>query len=833
MSSSSNPYRLARNVIPSAYRIFITPDLDTAAFAGRVEIDVDIRESTTSLTLHSLDLDLGVAELRAGDATTRSNVPEYDETYETAAFLFDGELPVGPAILEIAYTGHLNDLLVGFYRSTFTDEAGVVHTIATTQFEHSDARRAFPCWDEPSLKATFQVNLVVPSQLAAYSNSPEIASADLGDGTRSVSFAPTMKMSTYLVAFVVGPFEETPTIDVDGTPLRIIFPPGKAHLAELALECGAFSLRFFADYFNIAYPGQKMDMIAIPDFAFGAMENLGLVTYRDTALLVDLASASLAEKQRVGEVVAHELAHMWFGDLVTMEWWEGVWLNEAFATFCAALCIEAFRPEWKTWVDFAIQRDLALQVDGLHTTRPIEYEVISPDDTRGMFDVLTYEKGGSVLRMLELYLGEEVYRDGIRFYLAKHSYANTVTTDLWDALEEVSGQPVRDLMNSFILQGGHPMVSLENGRISQQPFAYGPSLAESAIGTTWLTPVFTRSLKGGAASRHLLGDDAIEITDDPPVVLNAGGAGVFRSRYATVELAAIADHLNDFAELERVTLLADSWAALLAGHSTWAEFHAVAKGLGDQNEPSTWTSVATAVGFVNRALDDERREAFVDVVRGLFAPQFDRLGWRSHAGESEVTPQLRSIVIGVLGTIGRDEAIRAEAVRLFEANTMDGDLARSILRIVADQNRPGDYETFLARREKAETPQEVQRYLWGLADFGHPRVALDAAEKCFSTFRTQDGAIVLGLLSANRVTGPRVWQYFTSRWDEAMERFPPSTLSRLAFGVPTYISDEGFASTVEKFHHEHSLGGEQRMIDQQLERMRIGLRFAEAVRAQI
>src|ERR1019366_524991 len=285
MSSSSNPYRLARNVIPSAYRIFITPDLDTAAFAGRVEIDVDIRESTTSLTLHSLDLDLGVAELRAGDATTRSNVPEYDETYETAAFLFDGELPVGPAILEIAYTGHLNDLLVGFYRSTFTDEAGVVHTIATTQFEHSDARRAFPCWDEPSLKATFQVNLVVPSQLAAYSNSPEIASADLGDGTRSVSFAPTMKMSTYLVAFVVGPFEETPTIDVDGTPLRIIFPPGKAHLAELALECGAFSLRFFADYFNIAYPGQKMDMIAIPDFAFGAMENLGLVTYRDTALL--------------------------------------------------------------------------------------------------------------------------------------------------------------------------------------------------------------------------------------------------------------------------------------------------------------------------------------------------------------------------------------------------------------------------------------------------------------------------------------------------------------------------------------------------------------------
>jgi puromycin-sensitive aminopeptidase len=435
--------------------------------------------------------------------------------------------------------------------------------------------------------------------------------------------------------------------------------------------------------------------------------------------------------------------------------------------------------------------------------------------------------------MLELYLGEENYRDGIRLYLAKHSYANTVTTDLWDALEEVSGQPVRDLMNTFILQGGHPLVSLENGKISQQPFAYGPSLAESAIGTSWLTPVFTRSLKGAAFSRHLLGDEAIEVSDDAPVVLNAGGSGVFRSRYGTAELAAIAEHLDEFDELERVTLLADSWAALLAGHSTWAEFLAVAQGLGDQNEPSTWTSVATAVGYVNRALEDDRREAFAQVVRELFSPQFNRLGWRTEVDESEITPQMRSIVIGVLGTTGRNESIRAEAVRLFEANTMDGDLARSILRIVADQNRPGDYETFLKRRESAGTPQEVQRYLWGLADFGEPRIALDAAEKCFSTFRTQDGAIVLGQLSANRVTGPKVWQYLTSRWDEAMEKFPPSSLSRLAFGVPTYITDEAFANTVEKFHHEHSLGGEQRMIDQQLERMRIGLRFAEAVRAQI
>jgi puromycin-sensitive aminopeptidase len=831
--TTANPYRLARTVVPSAYRMFITPDLEAATFAGRVEIDVDIDEPILTLRLHALDLTLGVATITAAGDTFTSGTAVGDETYETVDFAFEQEVPAGPATIEIAYTGVLNDLLVGFYRSTFTDEQGTTYTIATTQFEHSDARRAFPCFDEPSFKATYQVNLTVPSHLQAYSNSPEIASTDLGNGQRSVSFAPTMKMSTYLVAFVVGPFEETAPIDVNGTPLRIIFPPGKSHLTKLALDCGAFSLDFFSTYFDIPYPGDKLDMIAIPDFAFGAMENLGLVTYRETALLVDDQTASIAELQRVGEVVAHEIAHMWFGDLVTMEWWEGIWLNEAFATFCAALCNDAFRPEWNTWVGVGIFRDVALQIDGLHKTRPIEYEVVSPDDTRGMFDALTYEKGGSVLRMLEMYLGAEVYRDGIRHYLKKHSYANTVTTDLWDALEEVSGQPVRALMNTWILQGGHPLVSVENGEISQQPFAYGTSHGESSIGTSWLTPVFTRSLNGGEASRHLLGDTPIVINETLPVVLNAGGWGVFRSRYGTAELAAIAKRLGEFDELERATLFADSWAALLAGHITWEAFLSLAQGLGDQDEPASWASIATAVGFINRVLDDDRREAFAQVVHDLFGPQFDRLGWTAREGEGGLTPQLRSIVIGTLGTVGRDEAIRQHAIELFEANTMDGDIARSILRIVANVNRPGDYETFLQRRGKAANPQEETRYLWALCEFEDERIALDAAEKCFSTFRTQDGPIVLGQLSMNRVCGPAVWRYITSRWDEALKKFPPSVHVRLALGLPTYITDEQFANDVEKFHREHTLGGEQRTVEQQIERMHVGLTFADAVRPQI
>ncbi len=832
MTASTNPYRLARNVIPSAYRIFLTPDLESATFAGRVEIDVEVVESTSQITLHSLDLVVGAASVSAQSVTYRSGEPRYDEQFNTATFDFDQALPEGAAMVEIAFTGTLNDLLVGFYRSTYTDNEGQTHTIATTQFEHSDARRAFPCWDEPSFKATFQVNLTVPTQMAAYSNSPETSSTDLGNGWRTVTFSPTMVMSTYLVAFIVGPFEETPALDVDGVPLRIIYPLGKGHLTELALDAGAFALRFFADYFAIPYPGEKLDMVAIPDFAFGAMENLGCVTYRETALLIDPQSGSLVERQRIAEVIAHEIAHMWFGDLVTMEWWEGIWLNEAFATFMAALCTNAYKPEWKVWVSFGLDRDAALQIDGLHSTRPIEFEVVSPDDTRGMFDILTYEKGGSVLRMLEQYLGETTFRDGIRHYLVKHAYANTVTTDLWDALEEVSDQPVREVMNTWILQGGHPMVTLSQGRISQEPFAYGPARAESAIGSSWLVPVLTRSLAGGDTHRHLLSTTPLEVHDESPVVINAGGSGVFRSRYGAPELEALSPHIDELEELERATLVADSWAALFAGHVKWSDFLTTARGLGNRDEPNPWGTVASAFGMAHRALEGAAHEKLVEQTREIFMPQFERLGWDARAGEGELTPQLRAILIGVLGVIGDVETIKAEAIARFEAGDLDGDLARAILRVTAQQNRPGDYEEFLERYRNAATPQEEQRYLLSLGEFSDLAIAQDAANRCFGEFRSQDAPLVLGALTTNAVTGPAIWRDITGRWDEVLAAFPPSMVVRTTLGIPTFIRDAAFSDTVEEFHRRHPLGGDQRTVEQYLERMRVGLAFAGAVRAQ-
>ena len=831
MSTPHNPYRLPRAVVPSAYRIFLTPDLDAAAFTGRVEIDVNVDESTSTLMLHAMNLVVGPATVTSPGTSVRSGDPDIDEVYETATFSFETPLPLGPATVEIAFSGVLNDQLVGFYRSTFTDATGVSHTIATTQFEHSYARQAFPCWDEPSFKATFQVNLTVPTHLAAYSNSPVVTDTDLGNGQRSVSFAPTMKMSSYLVAFVVGAFDETPARDVRGTPLRVVYPVGKGHLTDLAMEAGEFALTFFSDYFDIPYPGDKLDMVAIPDFAFGAMENLGLITYRESALLASPERASQMELQRIAEIVAHEIAHMWFGDLVTMEWWEGIWLNEAFATFMQILATDAFRPEWKMWTSFGIDRDAAMQVDGLHSTRPIEYEVVSPADTQGMFDILTYEKGGSVLRMLERFLGDTVYRDGIRRYLKQHSYANTVTTDLWDALEEVSGHPVREMMNTWILQGGHPLVTLENGTIDQRPFAYGEARGASAIGASWLVPVLTRSLSDGTLSRHLLGDVPLAVSDAPPVVVNAGGSGVFRSRYGPTELAALVPHIAELDELERATLVADTWAALLAGKVAWRDLLTIARGLGDQDEPTPWTTVLTAVDHVWRATGTEN-PVLAGEVRDLFAPSFERLGWDRRPGENPLAAQLRALSVTALAVYGGDEAVRAEAVRRFEADEMDGDMARAILRVVADQDRAGDYATFLERYRHARDPQEEMRYLWGLAGFRDRASALDAAEKCFSEFRTQDAPNLLGMLTRNVTTGPAVWRYVTSRWDEALATFSPNTHSRLALGVSTFFTDPAFAAEVEAFHTAHPLTGEQRTVVQEVERMRVGVEFCAAVRSQ-
>src|ERR1017187_806700 len=659
--TATNPYRLPRSVLPSAYRLRLDVDLDAATFVGTVEIDVEIVDSVSVFALNAVELDVSAAIVRANGLEATSEPAMLDDKFETAAFSFKEPLPPGRATIFLDFTGILNDQLRGFYRSTFVDAQGNEHVIATTQFASTDARRAFPCWDDPALKATYQVTLIIPADLEAFSNTAAMSSTLASDGRREVCFAQTMVMSTYLVAFIVGPFEASAVTMVAGTPGRVVYPVGKGHLVEWAMEAAAYALEFFADYFAIAYPGDKVDLVAIPDFAQGAMENLGCVTFRETELLIDPAMASHAELERVALVVNHELAHMWFGDLVTMDWWEGIWLNEAFATFMESICTDHFRPQWKKWVGFNPSRDVAFTIDGQHSTRPIEYEVISPDECAGMFDILTYIKGCAVLRLLEQYLGETTFRDGIRIYLNRHAYANTVTADLWAALETASGQPVGAIMDTWILQGGYPLLSVEGSPIRQEPFAYAPATGESNIGSNWRVPVLTRSLEG-ATSAQLLDGPSMTMAIEGVTVVNAGGSGFYRTAYSTDHLSAISARLGELDEIERAVLFSDTWASILVGRSSFENLFTLAKGLVDLDEPATWSVVARAIDMAERIADEPGREALSLVVQRLCGPVFARLGWDPVPGESTQAGELRAIVIGALGTHGREHRIVAEAI---------------------------------------------------------------------------------------------------------------------------------------------------------------------------
>jgi puromycin-sensitive aminopeptidase len=826
----SNPYRLPTTVIPRAYRLLLTPNLEAATFDGTMEIDVDVAEPVSSIAMNAVELQVKAATVRSGEAEEVSSIPTFDETYETATFEFASPLPVGAATIFLSFSGILNDQLRGFYLSTFEDTGGRTHRIATTQFESTDARRAFPCWDDPAFKATYEVTLDIPEELAAYSNTAEVSSTPSGDGRREVRFARTIVMSTYLVAFVVGPFEASPITMAGGTPLRVVFPPRKGHLTEWPLEVAVHALSFFADYFGIPYPGDKLDLIAIPDFAAGAMENLGCVTFRETELLLDPATASQAERQRVALVVGHELAHMWFGDLVTMAWWEGIWLNEAFATFMEMLCNDHFRPEWKKWVAFNPGRDQAFMVDGQHSTRPIEFEVVSPDECAAMFDILTYVKGCAVLRMLEQYLGADKFREGIRIYLQRHAYANASTKDLWSALEAASGERVGEIMDTWILQGGYPLVSVKGDTISQEPFAYAGSTGTSAIGSAWKVPLLLRSLEGGPTARHLLDVPMASFAIDGATVVNAGGSGFYRTAYAPEQLAQIAGRLGDLDELERAVLFTDTWASVLVGKSDFADLLTLARGLVDLDEPSAWDVVARALSLANRIVDDEGRDALADAVQTIWSPVFARLGWEPVTGESTQAGQLRAQAIRQLGTLGRDESIIAEALARFDAGQVTGDLADGLVAITMEQSRPNDVATCEVRRKGAPTPQDEQRYLFAPADSSDPAVVLAAFEQAFTEVRTQDAPYLIMSLIRNREAGEQVWRALTNRWSEALERFPANSHAVMVASVVSFASDPTFAAEVRRYHEEHPVQVGQQQVSQFLELMDLNVTVAQRSR---
>ncbi len=824
-------HRLSRVARPSHYALTLAPDLERGTFAGSVVIDLDIVEATAELWCNAIDLTVTSAHLGSG-ADLIALTTTVDAPNERLCFTAADVMSPAAVQLHLTFEGELIEQLRGFYRSSFTGPDGTPHRIATTQFEATDARRAFPCWDEPEYKATFAITLDVADDLLAVSNGPVVSVTPLANGWRRVRFATTMRMSTYLVAFVIGPLEATDPVDVDGVALRVIHTPGNTHLTAFALESAAFALRYFTEYYGIAYPADKLDLVAIPDFAFGAMENLGCVTFRETLLLVDPSAVPQPELQRVADVIHHEIAHMWFGDLVTMRWWNGIWLNEAFATFMEMKCTDAFRPSWHRWNDFGLSRSAAMDVDSLAATRPIEYPVHSPADAEGMFDLLTYEKGAAVVRMLEQYVGEESFRAGIHAYLHRHAYDSTETHDLWDTIEETTGEPVRSMMDSWIFQGGHPMVRVEPGpngstRLSQQRFSYLGAPAQ-----TWTVPMRLRA--NGHEHRILLGAEPadVDVAIDDIASANARGSGFYRVHLSTEQRERIATSGPGTDDaIERYGLVDDTWAMTLAGELTGNQFLSFAEGFRDESDLSVWQRMITAFDGIVRAVEPARRDAFDARLHALLVRARDRLGTDPRVGETARVGELRAALLEADALLARDAASIEAAHHLLTIDPVDPALRAAAIDIVAAHGDSALYDSYVAAMTAAHSPQEVERHRLALTLFpGAAEASRTFGLALDGTIRSQDAPFVIRALLRNHHQGPHVWAMLAERWTDVMSVVPGNLVARFLEGISA-LAEPDLAATVEAFLDAHPVPQGRTVIAQHRERLRVQVAFRQRERA--
>lgn len=847
----SDPYRLPRHVIPTHYDLRIEPDLQSHSFTGHELVTLTVTEPTTELLLNATELEVSAATISGEGQAPRTGTVRMDDEHQRCHITFSSVIPPGLWKLGLAFRGTLNDKLRGFYRSSYKDERGVAHSLAATQFEATDARRAFPCWDEPQFKAVFAVTLAIDPLFTAISNT-RIVDDRLESGKRIVRFAESMKMSTYLVAFIVGELVSTAPIMAKQTPVRLWSVPGKQHLTPFGHEIAVYSLNFLAEYYDIPYPGDKLDLIAIPDFASGAMENLGAITFRETALLLDQRTATHAEQGRIADVVAHENAHMWFGDLVTMAWWNGLWLNEAFATFMEMLVVDAWKPEWDRWTAFGMARAAALSVDGLLSTRPIEFPVRAPKEAEAMFDVLTYEKGASVLRMLEQHIGPTVFRDGVRRYLTTHAYGNAETTDLWVSLGQASKQDVPALMNEWIFSPGYPLLSLavesrSTLMLTQRRFTYAGDSSVTPSGAAeprWQVPVQLRiSTPRGTETRRVLlseRENRIPLPEGwTSVLANEGGHGFYRVRYSADLLSGLQkDGLNTLAPVERFNLLNDTWAATLAGMVSSADYLALTEHFRNEQDPHVWAVMLGSFSTINHLLAEDDRPSLAALVRDRVAPMFQQLGWTPRADERELVKELRGDIIRALGTLGRDQTIQAQAREAYTAlqqqsRPIDPNVIPALVSILAFTGDEARYEEFAGRFRRATTPQEERRYLFSLAAFRAPEL-LDRtlAKTLTDEIRTQDAPFLVSSLLHNVYIREKAWEFVKTNWERMDKLFPKSGLRRMCGGI-TGLSTPDLERDVRHFFTSRKIDLGGKTLEQYLEQLHIAVQFREREREAI
>ena len=832
---SDNPFRLPRHVAPVHYDIRLDLDLETFTFQGAVGIDLEVGEATSSLTLNAAEVEIKSAALSNGVPITQI---AYDDDMERATLSLESTLEPGSYHLDIEHSGVINDQLRGLYRSVYRDADGVDHPLATSQCQATDARRVFPCWDEPDFKATYQTTMVVADGLEAYSNTAELERVKLDDDRVEFRFDKTMKMSTYLLAFIAGPFEATEPRIARGTPIRVIVPRGNVHLTDIAMDNAVFCFEYLSDYYGIPYPADKLDHIAIPDFAAGAMENVGLITYRDAYLVIDPAKASQGELQNSLDVIGHEIAHQWFGNLVTMAWWEGAWLNEAFASFMELKATEAMRPEWKRWLAFVnLEVPWAMGTDQLKSTRPIEFEVTAPEEVDQMFDAITYGKGSAVLHMIDEFIGVENFRKGVGSYLRKHAYGNTVTRDLWEGLDGASEHPVSTIMNTWVYQRGFPQIDVakvDGGvRLSQRRYLAIPDETDTTI---WKVPVQVRGTADGKPFevKFLLEEDegVVPVEGDIDwVVANAGGYGFYRTSYSDDLFAALLTHVGSLGDIERYALVSDTLGFVRNGQISTTSFLDLIARFGEEKEQAIWSVITGGLGLIeHHALADEARPAFEAFVSDLVKPALERLGWEVAHSDTDLQRKLRGDLIATLGNLARDtetiESVQAIVADLLTGESVDPEVATAALAVYARNGGAEEYETLWKTYKESTTPLDQVRYLRSVASVESIDEAIATLDRVADgDIRTQDGFWVFARLLTGKA-GPAVWERSRERWDAVLGAMPGMTRTRIAEGISA-LSQPEVAASVRSHFAEYPVPEAGRPIEQNLEKLDANITLRE------
>ncbi len=860
--NSPNQWKLPTAVRPTNYDLTLEPDIDAFTFSGSESINIEVLEPVSEIVLNSAEIEVQSVCVALPDGTSNDAASmSFNEEMETLTISFDDQLPVGEATLDIEFAGELNDKLRGFYRSSYRDQDGNQRWMAATQFESTDARRAFPCWDEPAIKATFDVTLTVSHELEAISNTEPVSTTVSEDGKKTVRYAPTPVMSTYLLAFVVGDIACVQDTTGDGVLMRVWATRGNENKGRFALETSMALLDYFHDYFGVPYPLSKLDHIALPDFAAGAMENWGAITYREVALLVDPEGSSAGTREVVAAIISHEMAHQWFGDLVTMEWWDDLWLNESFASWMGDKAVDYLHPEWEMWTQFLTNdTNDALNLDGLRNSHPIEQEVNNPAEIGQLFDAISYSKGGSVLRMLEHYLGEEAFREGLRIYIKRHAYGNARTRDLWNALGEASGQPVAAIMDTWTSQTGYPVLDATVDRsseaievdLSQSRFLYDDILGEGeAEDTIWKVPVTARSASDAEPVRALMESQAADLTLEPAshgtidewIKINPGQSGFYRVRYSEDELERLKTPISNLTlpAQDRLGLQSDAYALAKAGHISATAYLSLVEAYSNETDASVAGDLAASLGALNNLLSDEEfHTAYQAFGRSVFKPIGERIGWDEREGEGHRDALLRSTILGQLGRYADDDTL-VEAARRFETYVDDptnltADLRSVTFSMAAQRGGRNLYDQMWELEKSATLHEEKMRFLGALCSFEDESLLGETLDRSLvdEHVRSQDTIRIVVFVAANRHGRELAWEFVKENWDEFDRRYGEGgfALMRLV-GISSLFTTREKQDEVREFFETHPVPAADRTIRQGLERMSINIAWLDRNRDEL